>query len=138
MLSYSTHVIPHTQLCGWGDPQVPAAMQNPYLPQEKTVSSLNLHPRILSALHRGKFMSTEQFIDFNFFFPVNCLLLCAAGLHKLNSVLTLSAGDLSRRTGLSQSDVQSLLEASSKAVFPRYATKLTALELYKTSDCSGS
>ena len=83
-------------------------------------------------------MNTKHFINLNLFFPVNCFLLCPAGLHKLTSVLTLSAGDLSRRTGLSNSDVKGLLEASSKAVFPKYGTKLTALELYKTSDCSGS
>ncbi|XP_064403342.1 DNA repair protein XRCC3-like [Halichondria panicea] len=77
--------------------------------QEKPISLLNVHPRIISAFHK-------------------------AGLHKLTSVLTLSAGDLRRRTGLSRLDVQGALEAASKAAFPQYAVDTTVLKMYENKD----
>ncbi len=49
-------------------------------------------------------------------------------------MLTLSAGDLRRRTGLSRLDVQGALEAASKAAFPQYAVDTTVLKMYENKD----
>lgn len=55
----------------------------------------------------------------------------SAKLSVLKSVLVLSAGDLARRTGLSHSDVDSLVVAVSEAVVHHSIPVSSALQLYR-------
>ncbi len=47
-------------------------------------------------------------------------------------MLTLSAGDLRRRTGLSAADVLGALDAVSKATYSNYEVDTTALKMYES------
>lgn len=111
---------------------------------DKPVSSLDLHPRIQSALSKGYYCQLSRALHVGFpFVPsilvswkldddwcICILLFFLAGLHRLNSVLILSAGDLSRRTGLSRRDTWNLVDASSKAVLSNQS-HTTALKIYR-------
>jgi len=52
-------------------------------------------------------------------------------LNTIKSVLTLSPGDLARRTGLSRADVDVLVASASWAVFHHSITSATALQLHQ-------
>ena len=96
--------------------------------RDQRVSSLELHPRVLSALKRGivlfSYLNTYSYAFFA------CIFVCTAGLHKLSSVLRYSEGDLVRRTGLASGDVHRVVQVVSAAALSS-CHSYTALQLYQ-------
>ena len=88
--------------------------------RDQRISSLELHPRVLSALKKGVTLfsylpkySRAVFLRVFFY---------TAGLDKLSSVLRYSEGDLVRRTGLASGDVHRVVQVVSALLLSLPAT----------------